>query len=1221
MYQHHQGLRFMGVAMKYQQNSTSGLLPKLRLLTVAVLNAVMCFALLVNTANAQGTAQISGIVTDSSGASIPGAQVQITNTDTNAVRTVRSSDDGSFNFPALAVGPYKLEVTKQGFRSFVQSGIVLQLNTNPSVNVTLQVGSVSQTVEVSANAAMVETQSTSVGQVIQPEQVVDLPLNNRQATQLIALAGASVNLNNPNSSGTGSLSYVTNVSYSVAGSQSNATNYLLDGTTNLDYQSNVGLPMPFPDALQEFKVESSAMPASSGRNPGGVVGAITKSGTNQFHGDLFEFLRNGIFDADAFNFPNTNGSLPTPTHDNLKRNQFGGTLGGPIKKDKVFFFYGFQETVERQQQLPTTRTVPTPAMLAGDFTAFLATPCQSSQQYLNEFIPSPTPGGPQQQLTTALQSNKLLPAWLTTPSAKAAARVAALFPAPNNACGSVTTSGYQHDNEYQHVARTDWQRTGNDTIFARYFIANYNLLSSLSTPGDILTSSGDGLADRLQNVTVGDTHIFTPQTISSSRLSYVRTAVVRTSNNGIPNLCSLGVMGTCPTAHIISALYLEPGNQGWDYENAYGASENVAWQIGSHQLQFGVTFEHIQMNGNATFQLNPLPAFTSGSSSYSNNNLADFVTGNVDSYGQGNGQLSRDGQNLPSFFAQDSWKTKRTFQVNYGLRLDPYFPQHNGYSMASDFSLAGYDNGVQSKVFTNAAPGLIFPGDAGFNGRSDTRNRPWDFSPRIGVVWDPRGRGLETIRAAYGLFYDTSNLWNDMHIVLNAPWGNTVSFTPAPVNVSSSDPTQGGGLANPWFGQPGGNIFPTPFKPPANYPFFANGAYVFQTQNVKAPNSQQWNLSVQKQMGANWLVSATYLGNKTTHILLGNNWDPDVVITAGMTAPGIVANNVAAGNPTSGSCTLYYGGTATANQYTFNPCNSTSTAKGATVNGINDESARKALNLANPNHGYKMNGGVIMGTSLGDSAYNGLLVSVQHRLSQGFSINGNYTWSHCLDDGEVGIDVTAAFENPANPKADWGNCGTDRRQIYNLSLVAQTPKFSSGWVEGIVGNWTASGIFTASTGSYANVLDGADISLIGLGGGTSNSGGGSGHDRPNKIGDPFAAGTIAANPSCTAPAQVKTIAHWFTPCAYQTQTATTFGNTARNSLLGPGHWNFDAAVWRTFPLTERFKVDFRFEGFNVFNDPQFGNPAATLSSTSTLGRITSTVNNQRILQAALKITF
>jgi hypothetical protein len=346
--------------------------------------------------------------------------------------------------------------------------------------------------------------------------------------------------------------------------------------------------------------------------------------------------------------------------------------------------------------------------------------------------------------------------------------------------------------------------------------------------------------------------------------------------------------------------------------------------------------------------------------------------------------------------------------------------------------------------------------------------------------------------------------------------------------------------------------------------------------------------------------------------------NPDVVITPGMTAPGIIANNVAAGNLTSGSCTLLYQG----QQYTFNPCNQTSTAKTATVGGVNNESARKALNLSNPAQGYKMNGGVLSAQSLGNGAYNGVLISVQHRLSQGFSINGNYTWSHCLDTGELGQDIAASFQNPANPKADWANCIFDRRSIFNLSLVAQSPHFESVWPQRIVGNWTASGIFTASTGPYANVTNGSDVSLIGLGGipGT----GGTGNDRPNTVGNPFVAGTVAANPTCVAPAKVKTSNHWFNPCAFELQPAATFGDTARNSLLGPGGWNFDTAIWRTFSLTERFKLDLRGEAFNVFNHAQFGLPGTILTTTSSLGLITITstgVNNQRIMQVAAKITF
>src|SRR5690242_16405639 len=425
-------------------------------------------------AHAQATAQISGTVLDSSGAAIAGAQVQITNTGTNATRSTQSSADGTYSFPNLSIGPYKLEVSKSGFTTYVQSGIVLQVGTNPTVNVTLQVGAVTQTVEVQANAAMVETQSNAgLGQVIQPEQVLDLPLNGRQATQLIALSGAAVDTggsggvaNNLDYQGPGNTSGV--VAYSVAGSQNNSTNYYLDGSLNMDFRTNVGEPMPFPDALQEFRVESSASPANVGSRPGGAVNAAVKSGTNAFHGDAFDYLRNTVLDADLLRFTQSNGAPPAsaPTGDNLKRNQFGGTVGGPIVRDKLFFFYGYQGTRERVLGGVSTAQVPTAATLAGDFTAMLNSDptkglvCQKSPVTLKDaYVTSPG-------------SNIILPSLLQTASAQVAAKLVPYLPAPTDACGTATYNSFTSDSENQSVIRGDWQRTQNDSIFLSYFITN-----------------------------------------------------------------------------------------------------------------------------------------------------------------------------------------------------------------------------------------------------------------------------------------------------------------------------------------------------------------------------------------------------------------------------------------------------------------------------------------------------------------------------------------------------------------------------------------------------------------------------------------------------------------------------------------------------------------------------------------------------------------------------
>ncbi len=1159
--------------------------------------ALLFTCLIALNAFSQTTSAISGRVADPGGGAIPGAQVQVTNTDTNAVRTLQTGPDGAYNFPSLVIGPYKLEVKKDGFQTYVQSGIVLQLNVNPSVNVEMKLGNVTQSVEVQADAAMVETQSTGVGQVIQPEQVVDLPLNGRQATQLIALSGAAV------VSGAGgtvnTLDYPSAVSFSVAGSQGNETNYQLDGSPNMDYRTNVGAPMPFPDALQEFRVESNSLPANSGSRPGGTVGGVTKGGTNNIHGDLFEFMRNGIMNADSFQFGNSSGVVSPGIQDNLKRNQFGGVIGGPIKKNKLFFFYGLQGTQERSQTNGTRGGVPTAATLSGDFRAWLAPPCQANQVYLNDTIASPISGNPAQQLTTGTKSNIILPQWLNTPSAKISAKIAAMLPTPVDACGNVFTVSHNINREYQNVAKVDWQRSASESLFIRYFVADYSQ-TNYFVPGNLLSNTGPGLADRVQNVVIGDSRTLKSSMVNSLTINFGRTATVRTANPAIPNLCSLGTLATCPLPNYLSYSFSAPGFLGYDYENVHGIAENLGWQIRSHHLELGAVFQHVQMNNNGLFQVNPGPTVSTGSSSYTGQSVADFVTGNVDGYSQGNGQIGREGQNYPALFVQDNWKVARRFQLNLGLRWDPYLPQHTKYGYASDFNITDFLANKKGTVYPNAPAGTTFPGDPGFNGTSDTRNHPWQFAPRIGVVWDPTGSGKMSVRAGYGLSYNTAVLWNAMHIVLNPPWGGTLSFTPSPVNVSSSDPLAGGGIANPFYGYPGGNPFPTPGNPPSSFAFPVNGTYVFEDRNIVPSHTQSWNVSIQRQITRNWLASATYIGNKSNNMWLGVSQNPATVITAGMTAPGIVSTAAMTG--ITGACTLLYG----TQTVTFPTCNASSTV---TVSGVSNQKARGALNLANPTSGPLFAGGNVFESAMGYANYNGLLLSLQHRLSHGFSVLSNYTWSHCTDLGEGGQDIGNNFSNPNNPRMDFGNCGQDRRQLLNISVVAQTPKLSNPWMERLLGGWSASTIYTAATGSPFNVADGSDISLTGV-----NS------DRPNIVGDPWTAGTVSANSACVAPAELRTLGHWYNNCAFVKQASGTYGNGGRNNMTGPGRWNVDAAIWRTFRIAEKYKFDFRGEGFNVLNHANWGNPSASLN-TGVPGQITTASNTARILQVALKLTF
>src|SRR6266853_1751581 len=351
---------------------------------------------------AQSTAQISGTVKDQTGAVLPGVQVTATQTATGLARSVLTDETGSYILPNLPVGPYKLEAALSGFRTFTQTGIVLQVSSNPVINVAMEVGQVSENVQVQADAALVETRSTGVGQVIDNTRVLELPLNGRNVQQLIILSGTAV--------GGGILSSPRNYptdSISVGGGLDNGLTYLLDGGTHNDPYGNQNLPLPFPDALQEFKVETSSVPAQYGQHSAGAVNAVTKSGTNEFHGSAFEFVRNRVFNArNAFALQ----------RDGLKRNQFGGVVGGPIVKNKLFFFGGDQVTRQRSAPVNTIAFVPTPQMLTGDFTTIASPACNNGRQIM---------------LKAPFQNNRIDPASLSIPSLNLVKRL----PATTDPCG------------------------------------------------------------------------------------------------------------------------------------------------------------------------------------------------------------------------------------------------------------------------------------------------------------------------------------------------------------------------------------------------------------------------------------------------------------------------------------------------------------------------------------------------------------------------------------------------------------------------------------------------------------------------------------------------------------------------------------------------------------------------------------------------------------------
>ncbi len=1053
--------------------------------------------------------QISGTVRDSSGAVLPGVDLKVINTDTTASRTAVTTETGAYIFPNLPVGRYRLEAALPGFSTFAQSGIVLQVNSNPTINIELKVGQVSSVLEVQADANMVETRSNVIGQVIDQQRVSELPLNGRNVTQLIALFGAAV----PNTGGglASNLNYPTVAAFSIAGGQNNATNYFLDGATHIDSRTNVGLPLPFPDALQEFKVETSTLPANYGSHPGGAVNAVTKSGTNTIHGDAFWFVRNGAMNARNFF---------APVRDSLKRNQYGGVVGGPVVKDKLFFFEGYQGTIQRTAPATNVAFVPTADVLAGNFQSILAPPCQTKQV----------------NLPSSIANNNVLLPGLINP---VALKVASLLPVSTDPCGKITYGIPSNSNEYQSVSRVDWQRNPKDSLFARYFITDYSLQAYYDKK-NLLTAGTPGLRDRVQSATLGDTYLLSANTVNSFRFGFSRSAVRRVNAEGVPTTQELGSNVFAPIKNYfgqfqVPGYFTSSAIPGYVFNNLFNISEDVSMTQGKHQLAFGFNYVHAQMNALGPFQMNPRMTFNGQSvinGAATGNALASFLTGRIDTLLQGGGQVGRENQNLPALYFQDNWKVSTRIQVNAGIRWDPFIPQQAKYGYASQFDLAKFNAGTVSQAFVNAPPGLTFPGDTGYPGNAATSPRYLDFAPRFGLVYDPRGRGTETIRAGYGIFYDTSYLWNTMHIPLNPPWGYTITVNTPP-----------GGLSNPWQGYAGGNPFPAPTVFPKNFQFPAGGTYVFEPPDAKATYLQQWNLALQKQLASDWLVTASYLGNKTTHQWLGHEMNPAVYIP---------------GNSTTGNT-----------------------------------NARRVFALSKP-YGQYFGSAAAVDTA-GNASYNALLLTLQHRMSHSFSVLTNYTLSHCLNQGEAGQDIVNYYQDPQNRRAEWGNCAADRRQIANASLVFKSPQFHSTWIKRLAGDWQASGIYTFTTGSWLTVTDGTDISLTGLG-----------SDRPNITADWHV--------------DNRTIKQWFNTSAFTKQQAGTFGNAGRSTILGPSNWNLDAALWRTFRVTESTKMDLRVEAFNVLNHTRFNNPGTSLSNGNTLGQI-NTALDPRIMQLALKVNF
>lgn len=815
-------------------------------LTVLACLSLATFA----SAQAVSTASLGGTVKDEGGGVLPGVTVTATQTATGQIRSTVTDETGSYTLQSLPVGPYRVEFALAGFKSFIQGGLVLQVGTSQTLNATLGLGELAETVQVVGQSPLIETRSPGIGQMIDNQKVQELPLNGRNATDLILLSGIAVP--------SGTLSGIrggfgTTSTIAIAGGLANGSSYLLDGGYHNDPMNNAPQPFPFPEALQEFKVETSALMAQYGRHSAGAVNAITKSGTNTFSGTVFEFYRDARLNStDPFAAIGADGK---PTNDGLRRHQSGGTLGGPITANKLFFFGGYQGTFLRQTPTSNFEFVPTAAMLAGDFTTVTSTACRATALTLR----APFVG------------NKVDPALFS----RASLQVQKLLTQPVDQCGKAFYTQATKQDEHMLIGKVDYTLTANHTIFGRMEYQKQDSPASQSEFVNAIKSTN--VQNRLYSFVFGDTQVMKNNTVNSIRVTANRgdyhkysLDVMDYSDVGIP--VSPGWPGLLPVnvtgGFSMGQSAAQPGDTP---SRAYQISNDITSVKGGHTLGLGANY--IRTVYNSTSYLRGI-----GNNTFSGQvtglGLADFLLGRSTQFAVGTVSGNTIRANYIGIYAQDSWRVSPNVTLNYGLRWEPYLPIYAVDGHITHFDREAFDKGIRSTVFPNAPAGLMFPGDPGMpGGNKIAKNQWWDFSPRISAVWDPTGDGRQTIRGSYGHLYDMPHLQTYSSLPQMAPFGATLTITSLP-----------NGWEDPWASYPGGN--PQPFVLSKDTTFPLGGQYTSFPTDQPATNVHQWNASYQQQVGENLAYSVNYLGTRTR-----NGWTTDS-INPGIYSAGATANNL-----------------------------------------------------------------------------------------------------------------------------------------------------------------------------------------------------------------------------------------------------------------------------------------------------------------------------------------
>ena len=1161
------GWRFSGASMT--QLISCPLSPKQ--LASLILYLTACVALLTASAQAQqATALITGTVKDPSGAVVTGAKVTLKNSNTNIARTATTNKDGDYLFTLVPIGAYELMVEQQGFEKYVHKGITLEINQNARQNVVLKVGATSQVVEVTGDVTQVDTISATLGKVETTQRILDLPLVERDTLQLGLLQAGVFAPDQDDGSGN---------PFSVSGQRSESMTFLLDGADNNDFLGNNIIVNPNPDAVAEFKILTNNYTAEYGRTSGGIVNQVIKSGTNQIHGSAFEFFRNTALDASDYFLQ----AVPV-----LRRNLFGGTIGFPIKKDKVFFFASYQGTRRSDGQNPGPLPVLSPAERTGDFSELLAQGIQ---------LTNPTTGA--NYLNNQVPVDPVIKNYIN-----------AYLPLPNRPGNNFVSGPVATIRDDQFIFRLDYNISKKDILSGVYIFDDtpdvypFQIVNGASTGGDVPVGSGFTDANRFQAGNISWTRTLSPTMVNELRFATNRsatfTAVPTTTTApsalGFTNVNPDDPKGTAPPLMLVTGNFnLGPSPQGPTkiHDVTFQYQDTLSWTKGRHDLKFGGDLRWVQNNFDFDFYNNGSFYFGQGGS-YTGSTLADFVGGFWDQYFQFSNAVYGIRTHSLYFFGQDAWKVTHNLTFSYGLRYEYNSPQEDPHN-----EIMGWYPGRQSTVFPAAPPSFLYAGDPGTPNRGLVYPDRNNFAPRFGFAWDMLGNAKLVMRGGFGIFYDIEDGALNEQFGGQPPFGYGADTFPstwqgvAP-NTNGSfvgDPfTAFGYTSNPY---PFAGRVGTFFSP--KIPF----AYVVDP-HFRTPYAENFNYGFQYQLSKDTMIEAVYVGSMGRKAIATNETN--------YASPALLQQQYLAG------------GVANINPDCARPL------AACDVNGFPTGATLILTNHSNAN-----------------SSSNQFQLTVDKRFSHGLQFRVAYTNAKTIDTNSGFRARSATYTDPVNPALDRGLADFDAPQRLVISPIWQIPwdkpfhgnsvlrKITEGWAVSAIASFQSGNPFTlfSENGSsqFNNFLERPDVvgpitkfsnvrqvetfspSSNGLNG-SCLGGTETGHFLFNPMNVVCALGNpigLPADPSLT-PGGVPLF---------------TIGNMRRNALRGPGINNWDFSIQKDFKLTESKSLQFRSEFFNAFNHVQFLSPTfqdGTIGGDGLFGQVTSD-RGPRVVQFALKLYF